>query len=114
MRGLSRFFPSVVLAAAWMTGAPSAQSAECKPLSRVMSLDITRLPGGRPGVSVLVGNAPELFLVETGFIFSSVTPATVQKYKLSPRRTTRFLTGLRGPDFHFLQSDREVRLPSMT
>ena len=112
MRGFSRLLPSVFLGAALMTGAMPVLAAECKPLSRVMSLDIKALPGGRPGVPVMIGNTPEIFVVETGFIFSSVTRATAQKYKLTAGRSRRFLTGLIGPNLAI--SDQEVRLPSIT
>jgi hypothetical protein len=77
-----------------------------------MSLDIKDLANGRPGVPVMIGITPEIFVVETGSPFSSVTGATVRKYKLIAGRSRRFLNGVRGADFAI--SDQEVRLPSIT
>src|SRR5215471_11100288 len=112
MRGVLKSLSSIIAGAAFMMGATSAPAAECKPLSRVMSLDMTILPDGRPGVPVMIGKTPEMFRIETGFIWSSVTMATVQKYQLSVGRSRRFLTGLQGTNLAI--SDQEARLASIT
>ena len=90
-----------------------ALAAECKSLSRVMSLDIKLLSGGRPGVPVMIGNTPEVFMVETSFIFSSVTSATAQKHGLRIERSNRWLSRFEGPNFEFAVSNQEVGLPSV-
>ena len=114
MRGIVRSLYCLLIASALTGAALPAMAAQCQALQRVMSLDINDLPGGQPSIEVLIGDTPDIFLVDTAGAVSSVTKATVLKYKLTPSRSRRFLTGLMDPGLTFGVSDQEVRLPSIT
>src|SRR5262245_747512 len=114
MRAIPRSFCCIIIASALTGAALPTLAAECKPLQRVMSLDIERLFRDPIGIRAMIGDSPEIFLVNTGAALSSVTQATVLKYQLTTKLSRRSLSGILDPDFTFMRSDREARLPSIT
>jgi predicted aspartyl protease len=111
MRGYVRSFALSATLFGTIVFASSAESAECKPLGRIASLDIKMLPSGRPAIDVLVGGQPQTFLIDTGGVISMVTPRTVRQLNLPVTRARDrvLLESVNGA-----ATDQMAKLPSIT
>src|SRR4051812_7932900 len=85
-----------------------ALAAECKTLGIVESLDLQRLPSGRPAITAKIAGSPRTMLIDTGGAYSAVTQQTVQDLKLTEMRNPggRGIRGING-----VVTDMLARLP---
>jgi predicted aspartyl protease len=111
MRETSRSLLSILLATAFMAAALPAAAAECGPLKLVTSLDMIVLPSGRPAISVMIGDRPQILLVDTGSVSSQLSQNAVRELSLTTTLALRG-GGLRGDNGAI--SNYMVRLPSIT
>ena len=82
-------------------------AASCnEQLGIIDSLDMIRLPNGRPGTTVKIAGVPKTMLLDTGGYISGITRETVQELKLQQIGNNRGLTAVNGAS-----TDTLARLP---
>src|SRR5580692_7717073 len=79
-----RLLPCCLLLGA-VLGAGAASAAETCVLHQLIKLNMTTIPDGRVSVPMTVGGQGLNMLVDTGGLFSMLTPATVKTLDLRPQ-----------------------------